>query len=105
MAVTYIGFGPTTLTTSDADLYTVPASYKFRLESLTITNTTGGAITYTIGVDTTSAADCLFTAVSLAANTSVQWDGKVLLNAAQTLNGLASANTSINVTGYGVLIN
>lgn len=99
------------LTTSAATYYTAPASTKTRISAFTATNTTAGAVTVTVYLvpsggsadNTNKVADV----VSLAANETKAITGAIghVLEAAGTIQALASANTSINivVSGYEIV--
>lgn len=99
------------LTTSAATYYTTPTATRTRIAAFTATNTTGGAVTCTVHLvpsggsadNTNKVADV----VSLAANETKSITGAVghVLEAAGTIQALASANTSINivVSGYEIV--
>lgn len=87
-------------TTVGTTLYTVPSSTTTVVTSIVVTNTSGTAGTYTLGLGGTNLA----TTVTVGAFDSTVIDIKQTLSAAQTITGGASA-TSINFHISGVEIN
>jgi hypothetical protein len=85
--------------TSSATLYTTPSATTTILTEVTVTNTSAGALTFTIALDTIE----LFSAVSIAANTTTTYSMKQVLTATKTITGLASA-TDVNFFLAGVEI-
>jgi hypothetical protein len=90
--------GAATTTTSTV-LYTVPSATTAVVTSVVITNTTGAAGTFTMGLGGTNLA----TTVTVAGFDSTVIDLKQVLVAAQTITGGASA-TTINFHISGVEI-
>lgn len=86
-------------TTTSTTLYTVPSSTTAIVTDLIITNTTGSAGTFTIGLAGTNLA----TAVVVAANDTTVIPIKQVLVATNTITGGASA-TTINFHISGVEI-
>ena len=86
-------------TTTTTTLYTVPASTTAVVTSIIVTNTTGTAGTFTLGLGGTNLA----TTVTVGAFDSTVIDLKQPLTAAQTITGGASA-TTINFHIAGVEI-
>lgn len=85
-------------------LYTVPNGYKTEVQDLNIANTTTSALTCTIHLVPTgsspAAATQLFPAVSIPANTLIQWTGKQLLNAGDFIQGIGSASgLTVHISG------
>jgi hypothetical protein len=100
MATTSKLLSRTAASTSSTTLYTVPSLTTTVVTSIVVTNTAGTAGTFTLGLNSVS----LFTTTTIAANTTVVIDLKQVLEATQTITGLASA-TSINFHISGVEIN
>ena len=75
------------------------------LTHIRIVNKTSGAGTFSlyIGATSGSAAGTEFmgTAQSIAANSFVDWYGRIPLDVADFLTGLASANTTMTIEGEG----
>lgn len=93
------------LTTSAATYYTAPANTKSTISALTLTNTTGGAVTATVHLVPSggSASDTnkIMSARSIAAGESYVVAAAIgqTMEAGGTLQALASANTSISLVG------
>lgn len=95
--------GPTQPGTSTGTLYTVPASTTTILRNIHVANNTAAAVTFTLAIGTAAtAANRLYDAVSIPANSTLDWSGFLVLAAAETLQALASAGTSLTVTVSGV---
>jgi len=88
------------LTTSSQDIYTVPNSFTSIIDSIIISNITSGTVTFTL--QWYSATDAvtysMFYNSVLPANTTVQITDPLILQAADKIRGLASANSSVNIT-------
>lgn len=95
------------LTTSAATYYTA-SGVKTRIDSCTITNTSGGAVTATIHLvpsgGSASDSNKVLSAYSLAAGQTYVPPGIIghWLEAGGTLQALASAGTSITLVASGV---
>lgn len=85
--------------TGSTTLYTVPSATTAVVTNIVICNTAGSAGSFTLNLNGTAVA---YTE-AIAANTTVVIDLKQVLNATQTITGLASA-TSINFLISGVEI-
>lgn len=77
--------------TGSTTLYTVPAATTTLVNNILVTNTASTAATYSISLAGSSAA----TTVSVPANDTSVLDIKQVLNATQTITGLASATSVI----------
>lgn len=88
------------LTTSNSDVYTVPARWNGTVHSLIITNTSASAKTVSLewydSVNTTWYY--LMKDTLLGANSIMQIEEPLYLIATEGIRGLASANSSITVT-------
>lgn len=85
-------------------LYTVPAGFRTEVLDITMSNTTGSALTlyvHLVPVGTAvAAANALVPNVAIPANTFVQWTGVQLLNEGDFIQGVASGSgVTINITG------
>jgi hypothetical protein len=85
--------------TSSATLYTVPSATTTVVSNIVITNTAGTAGTFTLALNGVAIAS----AVSIPANSITAIDLKQVIEATQTITGLASA-TTINYHISGVEI-
>lgn len=90
------GAATTTLTTT---LYTVPSATTAVVTNIVVTNTAATAATFDLSLNGTKLAD----AVSIAADSLTVIDLKQVINAAQTIQGGASA-TTVNFHISGVEI-
>lgn len=90
--------------TTPATLYTVPASTRTLITGMTLTNTSGGAVTATVHLGTAAAANCVMSARSLAAGETVLVTGAIgqVMEAAEVLQAAASAATSISMVASGI---
>lgn len=95
---------PPTLTGGTGLAGTNSATYLI-LRHIRIVNKTAGAVTASLYIGATggSAAGTEFlgTAISVAANSYIDWYGMVRLDSADFLTGLASAATSLTIEGEG----
>ena len=94
--------GPTALTTSAATQYTVPGSTKAILRSIHVANESATERTFTLSIGTDGAGKRLFKDVPVAAGDSFDWSGFIVLDAAEVIQALASANTALTLTISGV---
>ena len=99
MAVTPKILSRTAAAVSSTTLYTTPAATTTVVTEITVTNTSGGALTFTILLDGIE----LFSALSIAANTTTTYSMKQVLKATKIIAGLASA-TDVNFFIAGVEI-
>jgi hypothetical protein len=88
------------LTTSSQDIYTIPNSFISHMDSIIITNITSSSVTFIL--QWYSATDAvtysLFFNSVLPANSTIQISDPLILQAGDKLKGLASANSSVNIT-------
>ena len=76
-------------TTAFLAIYTCPSNTRTYVKDITVCNTTSGAVTFFLSLvpdqGTAGTANALFNAHSIAANTTYQWKGTQILNAAETI--------------------
>jgi hypothetical protein len=85
--------------TSSATLYTVPSATTTVVSSIVIANTAGSAGTFTLALNGVAMAS----AVSIPANSITTIDLKQVLEATQTITGLASATTmNFHISGVEI---
>jgi hypothetical protein len=99
MATTTKVLSRTAAATTSTTLYTVPSATTTIVTNIAITNTATSAATYTLGFAGVSFA----TTASIAANDTIVIDAKQVLDATNTITGLASA-TTVNFHICGVEI-
>jgi hypothetical protein len=85
--------------TTSATLYTTPASTTTIVTNIAVANTAASSATFDLSLNGVQ----LFNDVAVAANTTAFIDLKQVLNATQTITGLASA-TTVNFHISGVEI-
>lgn len=97
-------FGPVAASTSDATLYTAPALTTVIIRLINVANTSAGNVTFSLAIGGTAAtaANCIYSGVAVAANTTTPIYGPFVLAAGETLHGLAGA-TSITFEASGDL--
>lgn len=88
-------------------LYTVPTQYRTEVVDINVCNTTSGALSFSLhlvpvgGSVTTS--NMLFPAVSIPANSMIQWNGNQVLNAGDFIQGIGSGSgCTVNISGNEV---
>jgi hypothetical protein len=94
-------FGPAQLTNAAATKYTCPALTVAVIRRMRVSNPTGGAVTFTISIGADASGTRLYDAVSVPAGGAVDIWGPFTLAAAEILQALASANTSLVLTVDG----
>ena len=77
-------------TTTTTNLYTVPSATTTVVTSIAVTNTSASSRTFTMALGPSGSTVALFTAVSIAANTTTIIDCKQVLTASQVITGGAS---------------
>ena len=90
-------------TTTTTVLYTVPASTTTVVSNIVVTNTSGSAQTFTIGMGTAGSTTPFATTTAIAANAVATFDIKQVLVATNTITGGASA-TSVQFHISGVAL-
>lgn len=99
-------FGPLALTnTLTTNVYNNTSALLYDvIKQIHIVNKTAGAVTFTLYLGATGANTAgteLWTAQSIAANSSFDWYGQMKMLSTDFLVGGASANTSLTITGLG----
>ncbi len=85
--------------TDSTTLYTVPADTTTLVTSVTVANTDIADATFTFELDGTLIAKD----ARIAANDSITWEFKQVLNASNTIAGLASASTvTFHISGLEI---
>jgi len=92
---TILGRGP--MSTGITTIYTVPVSAQITIQDIEVCNTAGGAGTFSLYLvasgGTASIANALFSAQTVAANTTFQWKGSQVITAGMTIQASGSATT------------
>lgn len=99
-------YGPAQPGTSNATLYTVPDGYKAILRNLHFCNTTASGATISLAINGTAAtaANCLYEAFPVAADSAYPWPCFIVLEPGDTLQGLQGTGSAITLTISGVLV-
>lgn len=88
--------------TSAATVYTVPGSTQAIVKHIRAVNMGGATTSIGLFHDGTAAANRILPDVPLAPGEFLEWDGTILMEAADTLAAIASVATSITLTVYGI---
>ena len=102
MAETYKKLAQTLVDSSNETLYTVPANTTTIIRSMRLVNTTGTAATVKLFHDGTATANMILPFVTIAANGWAEFDGTIIMEAADTLIGISGTQNVINMTVYGL---
>jgi hypothetical protein len=88
------------LTTSNADIYTVPAQYESAVKSVYVNNASSSAVTFSLDWydSSTTTFYTLAETVSMPANSLLQITDAMWLHKNDKLRGLASAGSAITIT-------
>jgi hypothetical protein len=87
--------------TSATTLYTVPGATAAIIKHIRVTNPTGTDRTIKLWHDGTANANVILPAATVLAGGWAEFDGNILMEAADTMSGQASAATALTVTIYG----
>lgn len=95
---------PTLLGTAASTLYTVPAATTTIIRNIHINNTTATNYTFSLAINGSpaTAASAIYSGFWVATGTAFDWSGFMVLPANATLQGLASAAASLNITVSGI---
>ena len=102
MAETYKKLVQTLVDSSNETFYTVPAGTTTIIRSMRAVNTTGTAATLKLFHDGTAAVNLILPFVTIAANGWAEFDGTIIMEAADTLVGISGTDEAINLTVYGL---
>ena len=94
--------GPTLLTASAADQYTVPASTTAIIRNIHVAEGNGSATSLTLSIGTDALAKRLFSAVSIPANNILDLPCFIVLSGGEKIQAFASATNSLVLTVSGV---
>ena len=94
--------GPTQLGTTTTTIATVAASRVEVMKQIIITNTDTVDRTFSLAIGNAAvAANRIVSQLPIGANDIIVFDTALVLTAAETLQGLADANSAVNVTVIG----
>jgi predicted nuclease of predicted toxin-antitoxin system len=99
MANTFTALFRGAASTGSTTLYTVPAATKTLVTSITVANTASADATFDLELNSFAIAND----VAVAANDSITWEVKQVLDATNTITGLASATTvNFHISGLEI---
>jgi hypothetical protein len=91
-------YGPAAVPAAAADMITaVPGGHTFSLKDITVANTTASAINFTLSVGADATGTRLYSAVTIPANSSLNWSGTRFLLAGEKMQGFGTA-TGLTIT-------
>ena len=102
MAETYKKIVQELVDNSNDTLLTVAANTTVIIRSMRAVNTTGTAATLKLFHDGTAAVNLILPFVTIAANGWAEFDGTIIMEAADTLTGISGTQDVINLTIYGL---
>ena len=102
MAETYKKLIQELVDDSNDTLLTVAANTTVIIKSMKAVNTTGTAAALKLFHDGTAAVNLILPAVSIAANGWAEFEGTIIMEAADTLVGISGTDEAINLTVYGL---
>ncbi len=94
--------GPTALTASAATQYTAPALTTTTIKAIRVANETGTAATLNISVGTDGANKRFIFGLSIPANGSYDWQGTVVLAAAEIIQAYSGTASALTMMMSGV---
>lgn len=97
-------YGPAQPGAANGTLYTVPGATTLIVRNIHIANTTGAAATITLAINGTSdtAANCFLEGLSIPADGVYNWNGFLVLEAAETIQGKQGTASALTVVISGV---
>lgn len=104
MTDTYKVLSQTQLPNAAAAQYTVPGATQAIVRSIVMVNTTAGAITVSLFVNGSAAANKILDTYSIPANTRVELNSVMCLAATNTIQAVASSAASVTMTVFGLEI-
>ena len=102
MAETYKKLVQTLVNNSNETLITVAANTTVIIKSMRAVNTSGTTATLKLFHDGTAATNMILPFVNIQGNGWAEFDGTIILEAADTLTGISGTQDVINLTIYGL---
>jgi len=102
MAETYKKLVQTLVDSSNETFYTVASNTTTIIRSMRAVNTTGTAATLKLFHDGEATSNMILPAVTIEANGWAEFDGVIVMEAADTLIGISGTQNVINLTVYGL---
>ena len=104
MAETYKKLAQGQLANSTGTLYTVPANTSALIGHIRLVNNTGASHTAKLYHDGTTDAQAILPTLTIEAGGWAEFSGGLVMEASDTMSGVADAATSITYTIYGMEI-
>ena len=104
MAETYKKLAQGQLANSTGTLYTVPANTSALIGHIRLVNNTGASHTAKLYHDGTTDAQAILPTLTIEAGGWAEFSGGIVMEASDTISGVADAATSITYTIYGMEI-
>lgn len=87
---------------SVATLYTVPGATQVIIKYMVAINTTANEVTMQLWHDGVADSNCIFGPTTIPAGGKAEFDGNLIMETADTLNGKAGTSSSITLSVYGL---
>ena len=94
--------GPALLTGSGATVYTVPSLTSTIIRNIHVFNGAGATASLTLGIGGVTQALSLYFTFPIPALGCLDWSGFEVLNAAETVQALASTTSALTLTMSGI---
>lgn len=94
--------GPVALATGAVTLYTAPVATTTTLTGIHVANEGAAQATFTLSIGIDGAGKRFFYQVPVATAEAFDWSGTLVLGAAELIQALASAATTLTITVTGV---
>ena len=104
MAETYKKLAQGQLANSTGTLYTVPANTSALIGHIRLVNNTGASHTAKLYHDGTTDAQAILPTLTIEAGGWAEFSGGIVMEASDTMSGVADAATSITYSIYGMEI-
>ena len=104
MSETYKKLAQGQLANSTGTLYTVPANTSALIGHIRLVNNTGASHTAKLYHDGTTDAQAILPTLTIEAGGWAEFSGGIVMEASDTMSGVADAATSITYTIYGMEI-
>lgn len=95
--------GPQTLGTTAATLFTVPSGATYRIDTISVSNPTAGAVDFTLSVGTDAAATRLFDGYPIRADSEFTWHPFLPVSATEIVQAFAGTSNSLVISIEGTV--
>lgn len=93
--------GPVNIANGTSTIFTGTAAHVYTIKHIVLVNTTGAAISITLGIGGVAAANQILPSTSIDAGGQAEFDGLLVLSGTETLQAVASA-TGVTITVAGL---